>query len=84
MRGVPARSLKHAMSTSNVSTLNDAILTAGAPFVDSITVFSLQEYATRGLVGDYEQLCVWLSNTELSTNKLLTSMTASSRHTHDP
>ncbi|CZR58726.1 uncharacterized protein PAC_08618 [Phialocephala subalpina] len=63
MKTVPARSLKRAMSYNNVPTFTGTVLTGGTPAVDNATVFPLAEYTTRGLVGDFAQLPLLITNT---------------------
>lgn len=61
MRALPPRSIKSGLFPSGLVQLTDRMNSGGTPAVDNITVFSLDEYRTRGENGQFAKLvCISL------------------------
>ncbi|KAK2781889.1 hypothetical protein FQN52_001289 [Onygenales sp. PD_12] len=68
MKAVNARSLQNAMSNL---TVNPFGTTGGAPMVDNITVFSVQDYLKLGAAGNFSRLPVLMGITDNEGDSVL-------------
>ncbi|KAF2734790.1 alpha/beta-hydrolase [Polyplosphaeria fusca] len=71
MRGIPARTLKKAMSAINFLAFTDPVIGGGAPIIDNTTVFSLEGYAARRAAGNFSRIPLLVSHTTHEADAVL-------------
>lgn len=72
MQDADAIALKHAISNITLNRFGSP--TGGAPMVDNITIFTLNEYAKRGQSGDFARIVGSLIDLSQDESQLLTKL----------
>ncbi|KAF4627784.1 hypothetical protein G7Y89_g10368 [Cudoniella acicularis] len=70
MQSLPARELKSAMYDTNMPSFTDAVY-GGRPVVDNVSVFTAEEYASRGLEGKFAKLPLLITHTTNEADAIL-------------
>lgn len=78
LKNLPPREIKRAVSISNIINYGD--LSGGLPAVDNKTVFSQQEYVSRGMAGQFARV---VSFTLISVNFHFTDKVLANLGIHD-